>query len=291
MDTSISINRDLCKKCLTCTEICPNVIFIRDQEAAEIRQERVNLCIKCGQCMAACRDKAIQISGLDYERDFFDLPEIINSFDALIQTRRSIRAFKDKPVPADILEQIATAASFAPPSFPPHKTEITIIKDKETVRKSLPYMVDLYENLMKRMKKPVQRFFIERIAGEEQYKLLRNHIVPMFSVKMPFMKAGTEDAITRNAQALMLFHSDGRSENYNTDIFIALTYALLKAHTLGIGATVNDLIPHAVDKSPELRKMFKIPTRNVVVASLVLGYPKYRYRRGIKRQFKSVTWI
>jgi hypothetical protein len=105
------------------------------------------------------------------------------------------------------------------------------------------------------------------------------------------MKKGTEDAITRNAQAMILFHANKQSDNYTTDIFIALAYALLKAHTLGIGATAIDLIPPAIERTPYLKQMFKIPKENVVVASMILGYPKFKYKRAIQRQLKNITWI
>jgi nitroreductase len=105
------------------------------------------------------------------------------------------------------------------------------------------------------------------------------------------MKNGTEDAITRNAQAMILFHADKQSDNFRSDIFIALGYALLKAHSLGIGATAIDLIPPAIEKTPYLKQLFQIPEENEVVASMILGYPKYKYKRAIKRQLKSIIWI
>jgi hypothetical protein len=37
--------------------------------------------------------------------------------------------------------------------------------------------------------------------------------------------------------------------------------------------------------------MFKIPEENEVVASIILGYPKFKYQRAIQRQLKSITWI
>ncbi len=105
------------------------------------------------------------------------------------------------------------------------------------------------------------------------------------------MKAGTEDAITRNAQAMLLFHANKQSDNYDTDIYIALAYALLKAHALGLGATAIDLIPPAIERTPVLKQIFKIPKENEVVASMILGYPKFKYKRAIQRQLKSITWI
>jgi len=241
--------------------------------------------------MAACPEKAIQVEGLDYNKDFFDLPETINSFNSLIQSRRSVRAFKDIPVPKDLLEQIVHAITYAPLSFPPVKTEITVIQDKQLIKDSLAHMINLYDKLMQGLKNPIAKRIIRRKIGEERYHVIQNHIVPMFNIKLPFMKNGSEDAITRNAQAMILFHANRQSENYTSDINIALAYALLMAHTLGIGATAIDLIPPAIERTPLLKQMFKIPKENIVVASMILGYPKIKYKRAIQRQLKSITWI
>jgi nitroreductase len=241
--------------------------------------------------MAACPEKAIHVEGLDYNKDFFDLPETINSFNALIQSRRSVRAFKNSPVPKDVLDQIVNAISYAPPSFPPLKIEIVVVQDKQLIEKSLPYMVNFYDYLIKRLNNPIAKLVIKRKMGSEKFHLFQNHVLPMFNIKLPFMKDGTEDAITRNAQAMILFHANSQSHNFRTDIFIALTYALLRAHSLGIGATAIDLIPPAIERTPFLKQMFKIPKENEVVASMILGYPKYKYRRAIQRQLESIIWI
>lgn len=291
MKKEITINSTICKKCKACVEVCPNVIFQTNNNLTSVKSERIELCFMCGQCMAACPEKAIQVAGLDYSKDFFDLPETINSFNSLIQSRRSVRAFRDIPVPKDLLEQIVNAITFAPPSFPPIKTEIIVIQDKQLIKESLPHMINLYDNLMKGLKNPIIKHIIHRKIGQERFRVIQNHIVPMFNIKLPFMKKGNEDAITRNAQAMILFHANKQSDNYTTDIYIALAYALLKAHTLGIGATAIDLIPPAIERTPFLKQMFKIPKENKVVASIILGYPKFKYKRAIQRQLKSITWI
>jgi nitroreductase/NAD-dependent dihydropyrimidine dehydrogenase PreA subunit len=291
MKKEITIDNTVCTKCKACTEICPNVIFRTDNNFTAVKAERIMLCFMCGQCMAACPEKAIHVSGLDYNNDFFDLPEAINSFDALIHSRRSIRAFKKIPVPKDILEQIVNALTFAPPSFPPLKTEIVVVQNKELIEQSLPIMVNWYDNLMKRLKNPVIKNIIRRKAGSERFQTIQNHIVPLINVKLSSMINKTEDAITRNAQAMILFHADKHSDNYRADIYIALGYALLKAHSLGIGASAIDLIPPAIERTTYLKNLFQIPEENEVVASMILGYPKFKYKRAIRRQLKSVTWI
>jgi NAD-dependent dihydropyrimidine dehydrogenase PreA subunit/nitroreductase len=291
MKKEITIDSTLCKKCKVCMEVCPNGIFRTDNNLTSVKSERIELCFLCGQCMASCSEKAIQVLGLDYNKDFFDLPEIINSFDTLIQSRRSVRAFKKIPIPKDILEQIVNAITFAPPSFPPLKTEIVVVQDKELIEQSLPHMVNWYDNLMKRLKNPVVKFIIRRKAGSDRFQTIQNHVVPMFNIKLPSMINGTEDAITRNAQAMILFHADRHSDNYREDIYIAIGYALLKAHSLGIGASAIDLIPPAIERTPYLKNLFQIPEENEVVASIILGYPRNKYKRAIRRQLKTVTWI
>jgi ferredoxin len=71
----IMIESSKCKKCKVCMEICPNVISQLDNKTISIRPERIDLYIMCGQCMAACSEKAILVKGLDSDKDFFDLPE------------------------------------------------------------------------------------------------------------------------------------------------------------------------------------------------------------------------
>ena len=291
MKKEITIDDKLCKECKICLEVCPNGIFQTNNNHISVNSERINLCLLCGHCMAACPEKAIQVEGLDYNRDFFDLPETINSFNSLIISRRSVRVFKDIPVPRDLLEQIVHAITYAPPSFPPIKIEITIIHNKQLIKESLPHMINLYDKLMQGLKNPIAKHIIRRKTGQERFRVIQNHIVPMFNIKLPFMKNGTEDAITRNAQAMILFHANKQSDNYTTDTLIALTYALLKAHSLGLGATAIDLIPPAIERIPVLRQMFKIPKENEVIASMILGYPKFKYMRAIQRQLRSITWI
>jgi hypothetical protein len=88
----------------------------------------------------------------------FKLPEessLENSFFDLIATRRAIRNFQDKPVPRELLEKIVQAIAFAPPGFPPIKTEIVVVQDTAIIRKALPYMIEVYDFLLKAMNNPI----------------------------------------------------------------------------------------------------------------------------------------
>lgn len=244
--------------------------------------------------MAVCPTRSIVVEGLSYDKDFFELSEhdtSANPFFNLIANRRAIRNFKDQPVPEAILEKIVQAISLAPPGFTPLKTEVVVVQDPEVMRRALPYMIQVYDGLVKSMRNPIAHLIIRRKVGEAKFKTLQNHVIPLMRHRLPELKRGEEDTITRNAPAMIVFHANKYAENYETDIYIALTYGFLAAHALGLGATAIDLIPPAIQNNKELRRMFFIPEENVVIGAMILGYPKYRYQRGITRKLKSVTWV
>lgn len=295
MDNTHSINQETCKVCGLCAEVCPMKIMIKnDSSGIAFRHDRLPLCMKCGQCMAICPTQSFVVKGLSYSKDFLEssdpiAPDIV--FFNMIATRRAIRNFKDKPVPKELLEKIIHAITFAPPSFTPIKTEITVIQDTDVIRRALPYMIKVYDELVTAMNNPIARLFIRQKVGSVMYKTIKNHVVPLMKSRLPELKLGVEDTLTRYAPAMILFHADRNAENYETDIHIALTYGFLAAHALGLGGSAIDLIPPAIQKNQKLKRMFSIPEGNIVVGSMILGYPKYRYQRGIKRELKSVSWI
>ncbi len=295
MQEQISINRETCNACGLCEDICPNLIMKNDGDGGiYLRSDRLPHCLKCGQCMAICPSQSIVVDGLEYSRDFFTLPAgpvTEMPFLEMIKTRRAIRVFKEQPVPRELLEKVVQAITFAPPRFTPLKTEVVVVQDASVIRQALPEMVKVYDGLIKAMGTPVARFFIRRKVGEAMFKTLVRHVVPLMKSRLPELKQGTEDTITRHAPAMIIFHAHRDAEKYEGDILIALTYGFLAAHALGLGGTAIDLIPPAIQNSSHLRRLFSIPDGNVVVASMILGFPKYRYQRGIKRNLMSVTWV
>lgn len=295
MNTLGFFEQATCKKCGLCAEVCPNVIIKKDEsKGMYFRSERIENCFKCGQCMAICPTKSINIEGLSYLNDFLDLPKhesFEDVFFDFIQTRRSVRKFLDKPVPKEVLEKIVKAMSFAPMGFPPIKIELVVVQNRQTIKEALPCMIELYDFLIKGMKKPMIRHFIKKEVGKNRFITMEQHLAPLMTRRLPFLKDGSENTITRDAPAMILLCANRNGENIEGDIYIAATYGILAAHALGLGGSIMDLIPPPINKKKELRKLFNIDDDQEVVASMILGYPKYKYQRGIRREIKKVKWI
>jgi len=287
------IDQNLCTRCGRCVDLCPAGIYYRRGDTpTAVWEDRTTLCMACGQCMAVCPTKAVTAGGLDYERDFFEFESPDDSsFFGLIERRRSVRFYSDRPVTEETLGRIVEAISFAPPGFTPLKTELSVIADPDIMKEALPHMVAVYDGLLRALKNPIARLMIRRTAGKDTYRVLANHVVPLMTMRMPALKSGAEDTITRGAPAMVLFHAHHLAENRKEDAFIALAYGLLAAHSLGLGAVALSLVPAAVERSRELRVLFRVPDENEVLASMVVGYPVHKYRRGIRRRLRRVEWI
>jgi len=297
MAVAMRIDSETCSKCTVCATICPDGAI--DQIGNQLPSRnpaRASLCAQCGHCMAACPSESITVGELSYQRDFFTVDGSGDTVDypaffGLAATRRAVRRFQDRPVPRELLEQVVAAVALAPMGFPPHKTAVTVLSNRAAIAGMVPHMVKFYEKLLGGMKSPLIRFIIRRSAGPEHFPTLANHLVPKLTELLPAMKASGRDELTREAPAMVLFHAKRTAPNHTQDANIALAYGLLAAHSLGLGATANGLAPAAINGTPALRTMLKLPADHEVVASMILGYPLYGFQRGIRRELAGVTWM
>ena len=288
------IDATTCTKCELCVKICPaGIIEKTENTCISFRKDRVDICIACGHCMAMCETKSITIEGISYNSNFREIPESIIDHQQLMDfllTRRSIRIFQNKPVPRELIDKILEVISTAPFGVNPDNVEITIVSDKSLIEKAVPEMSKIYMQLGKIIKIPVLGWLIKRSMSMETKNTLMNFIVPHIE-KGHYSYDGGIDDIARNAPALILFHAPKGAEEHTVDAHIYLTYALLAAHSLGLGATAIGLIGPAVNQSKRLRTMFRIPAGNEVVETMIMGYPKLKFKQAIVRPRKKVVYL
>lgn len=79
--------------------------------------------------------------------------------------------------------------------------------------------------------------------------------------------------------------------SYQENVHLVCHHAMLAAVSLGLGTTIIGLIPPIVDGSKTLRQRYGIPQDNRVLTSLILGYPKYRYKKSIRRELAGVEMM
>ena len=277
------IDQSNCKNCGICTEVCPNKIIGKNGHI-HFKQEREHLCLQCGQCMAACPTKSVRIEGLSYEHDFNELPA--NSFDykdfiGVLATRRSVRNFKNRPVRDELIDEIVNSVSYAPFGAAPEKMEISIINNRKTIESALPLISDFFHQLEKMIENPIKSIILRVLAGREGFQTVKNHLYPI--AKGGNYNLEHWDGITRGAPTLITIHAAKDAEAHTNNAVIYATYMMLAAHAIGLGATMIECLIAAINRNKQLKQIFQIPANNEAVMAVIIGYPKYQYRRTIKR--------
>ncbi len=289
----MKIDYSECKSCRLCINVCPSKILdVNEDKQTYFREERKHICLECGHCMAVCSTQAITVNSMTYENDFELITENTvdySKFHNFLKTRRSVREFKNKPVEKEKLQQIIEAVSTAPFGAQDDGIQISIITDKKIISEALPLMSQFYNQLVNWFKNPMMRFIIKKKVEIETYNTISKHLMPM--AKIGHYNLENYNAITRDAPAILIFHAKPEAEEHTEDAHICNTIAMLAAHSLGLGAAIIGLIGPAVNKSQELKKMFKIPKENEVITSLIIGYPKYKYLYTLKRNRHKVNYI
>lgn len=254
---------------------------------------RVELCLKCGQCMAVCPTKSVDLGFMAYDKEIYELTKDEVSWEQfynLLGGRRSIRNFQDKPVPRELIQKILDAMALAPFGAIPDSVNITVVQDRKIIEQALPAVAEFYTQIGQWFKNPFIRMMMRRKMGIENFTTVRQHLLPRIYRGHYDVKTG-KDHITRNAPALIILHARPDSECHTHDGIILITYGILAAHALGLGATVIELIPPAINKNEKVRKILQIPEDHEAICSMIVGYPKYHFHRGIKREKTKVKWL
>ncbi len=286
------VTAELCNACGVCVGVCPSHVIEVHEGLARTIAERAHRCILCAQCLAACPEGAMQVAGLpDCGIALPDGAQVEHGqLLDFLRARRSVRSFRDKPVERAVLEKVIEAASTAPMGFPPHTTEVVIFDTPKELDHLAEMLRSQYAGLLKTTGNPIGRAMVRLMAGAQDWNVLKTHIFPLArEANAAFAKTG-EDRYMYEAPAMMLFHADPDGACYEENAHIVCTYAMLAAHAHGLGTTILGVVAPIVERSAELRLRYAIPKGNKVLTALILGYPKYKYKRGIRRELKNVHY-
>ncbi|MCU0661479.1 MAG: nitroreductase family protein [Myxococcota bacterium] len=290
----IAIQPDICKKDGLCAKVCPSRIF-HEQKGAPPAVERASDCVLCGQCLAVCPAEAIRHSRLfAAKQQRIETKEPTGAAamrDALLQ-RRSVRAYRDKEIPRELLEEIARTAGYGPTGAfggVGWVRVVTIARGAEMMSRvceaTVRYMRKLHRVLDGFIVKTVARFSEEARGGLSS--------LPDLEMRLREWEAG-RNAVTYDAPAAIFVSAGYDTSTPHEDCDGALMNMMLAAHAHGLGTCWNGWLGNAVLASHvsgprELGDLLGIPAHHKVVEAFTVGWPAIRLH-SIPERETQIHW-
>lgn len=294
----VTIDSERCKKDGLCAMICPVGVIQQDEKVTvpKISDEHVAHCIACGHCMAICRHGAISHSEFPATTvqaiPFEQMPKA-EQVQMLLRTRRSIRAFRDKPVPKDTIETIIDGARFAPSGHNSQSTEFLVVQDKAVLNKVSAIVIEYLKFEIKRFANPL--FRTVALAADRDVAESGLHEIPRFKQMVQVFESGA-DPILNDAPVLLAFHARRTVGFGDVNAQLALQNASLVAHALGIGHFYTGWVlapcraPMAQAWNRRMPNLLGIPPDNNLYGALALGYPIPKFKNMIERKPPRIRW-
>lgn len=262
------------EKCIGCT-LCKQDCIVNDIEMVNGKSTIKNeTCIKCGHCIAICPVKAISSEdekdySMDEVKDFAQRSFEIDSENLMnfMSFRRSVRLFKEDAVEEEKIEKIIQSGKFSQTGGNLQDVSYVIVKDKlqelrkmvlETLNQSAdtllstentPKQTLIYANMWKVMYKD----FLENPDGEDK-----------LFFKAPLLIIIKANRIINGA--------------------LAASKMELMTNALGLGTYFSGFLERATEVNPEISKFLQIDENEKLVACMVIGYPRVKYKRTVPRK-------
>ena len=284
---------DRCNSCGLCVKVCKDFSLIMENSLPVVSDHPFFGCIACGHCMAICPTYAIEISGREMSvDDRMDISEMNDkaNYDQLrnlLTGRRSVRDFKDREVGEELIEKIIAAAVSAPMGLPPTDVRVVVIKGKAKVREFSFDVIDYFRKISWLFSN--QLIWIWRLTGKESYQLIKSFAQPLVKF-FADTKEKDENYLLYDAPLAMYFLASPYSDP--ADPYIPATYAMLAAESLGLGTCmIGSIHPTIQYGAKKLKQKWNIPAKSPSGIVVIFGYPKYKFKSGIKRSFAKVTYF
>jgi nitroreductase/NAD-dependent dihydropyrimidine dehydrogenase PreA subunit len=259
-----------CVKDYLCVADCPmELIKKKENGYPESIEGADELCISCGHCVAICLAGALSLEKVPVEQ-CVPLPgEWRKDVDFVLRGRRSIRNFKDKVVDKVVIEELIDTARYAPSGINRQPVRWIIIYDPKIVHD---------------------------IAGEVinwQRKMIADNSPLAASLRFDRLVEAWDkgkDRICRGAPRLVLAYALKDDMTAPQACTIAAAYLEIAAVTKGLGTCWAGYLNMAVNMWPPAQELAGMNKRCACYAALMLGWPKFEYKRIPLRNKANIAW-
>lgn len=292
MTPTITRDADLCVKCGTCVLTCRASVYAQETKGSIPEVINPGSCISCGHCVAVCPKNAIIHSefpvGYVKPVNAENMPSSEEVLE-LLRTRRSIPVFKDTPVERQLIEGIIEAARFAPSQANLQTTEFIVVQDKELLENIARAVGNFIADLLAKLRNPLMRRILPIVMRVPAQAV--TEVLPPLECAAAEIQRG-RDPVLHNAPSLILFHAEERPlSSVDINASLALHNAALMAYSQGLGSFYAGFVAEGFRRDKSVQQLVKLPENHKVYGALVIGYPRFEFKKWPERRTPRITWL
>lgn len=269
----LTVDEKTCNRDGICAAVCPmGIIDFSKGALPSASRDAGELCIACGHCVAVCptaslsHEKMAAQSCPPVQKDLQLSAEQCEHF---LRSRRSIRAYRDKPVSRQALARLIAVAGHAPSGHNAQSPQWRVIDSGEQIKKLAGIVIDWMGWMIDNQPELAASLHMSRAIGR--------------------WEAGT-DVILRGAPALVVAHAAKHERTAPAACTIALSYMELAALSMGLGTCWAGYFWAAATGFPPLIEALALPEGNQCFGALMVGYPRFNYQRLPLRNAPVISW-
>lgn len=322
---SVEVDMEKCDGCGRCVQTCPiQLLALTNGHPTSNNRYDAFRCIACDNCAAVCPKGAIASTdvyrvfegrfrnaelyaasqqtfprplGDGTPERFEDYEDQLTETERVIYKRRSVRLFKKKQVPIQLVERIIEAGRFAPSAGNCQPWKFTVVQD--------PKLIEEVCKKTERVLRLAALIAFPRNHSQFEKKPLHQRVATtIFSYRMPGSAdqraAGGAKAVFEDPDYNLFLHAptvifiscDKRGLGIvDLDTALCAENMVLAAHSLGLGTCLIGLCNFPFQFYPGLRKKLDIVPPFRLNVAIALGYPKGACDSVVKREPARVTWL
>ncbi|MBR5582618.1 MAG: nitroreductase family protein [Phascolarctobacterium sp.] len=265
----LNVDKTKCLKCGICVEACPACILTMGEEGPTCETEHG--CMACGHCVCICPVGALDNKYTPLEKQRPITQPMLDGETAyeFLRMRRSVRAFKPAVPTDEDLTKLLEITRYAPTAGNTQGMYCLVIRDPEKIKAIAEVTADWMELCCE--------------AGSEMKRY--------FTTILRVYRERKMDIIAREAPCLVFLLARRLNTTGVSNAEQSLAYAGLYAPTIGMGTCIAGFIQACgIHGYKPLLDLLEIPDKQKVVGCMMVGYPKYKYKRMPERQHLKVEF-
>lgn len=268
-----SVDYSKCNQDGLCVLECPAKIIEMDEKGPVVIEGAEDTCIQCGHCVAICPEAALTLDFLSPEacRAVDEKLQLTpDHVDHFLRSRRSIRTYRNKSVPPDVLEKCLSLAAAAPTGSNRQSVKWLVVHDKKDVQSIAAHVIDWMRHVLTHAPEIAARLNMQKLIEAWEAKI---------------------DRICRDAPHLIFAYALKENGIAKADCDTAIAYLELALPSFGLGSCWAGYVTFAVNQWPPLAAFLGVQDDHQVHGAVMVGYPKFTYKRIPSRNKAEIVFF